>query len=66
MKFSQIHGEWLSIARRQTAGIAVLCRGFVNAAGTVNIREGGRIELINTARVKKKYYLLPGVLSTSM
>ncbi|MBO6292123.1 MAG: hypothetical protein J6N51_07695 [Selenomonas sp.] len=48
MNLAQIYGDWLSIARRQTAGIAVLCRGFVNDAGTVKTREDGLSELINT------------------
>ncbi len=48
MSFAQICGDWLSIARRQTGGIATLCRGFVNEAGTVKTREDGLSELINT------------------
>ena len=50
MNLAQICGDWLSIARRQTGGIAVLCRGFVNAAGTVKTREDGVSELINTPK----------------
>ena len=41
MSLPQICGDWLSIARRQTRGIVVLCRGFVNDAGTVKKREDG-------------------------
>ncbi len=48
MNLAQIYGDWLSLARRQTTGIAGLCRGFVNDAGTVKTREDGLSELINT------------------
>ncbi|WP_175463386.1 MULTISPECIES: hypothetical protein [unclassified Selenomonas] len=50
MNLAQICGDWLPIARRQTGGIAVLCRGFVNAAGAVKTREDGLSELINTPK----------------
>ena len=51
MRFVQICGDWLSIARRQTAVIVVLCRGFVNDARTVKLREDGWMEL---GRVEKR------------
>ena len=38
----QIGEDFSSIPRRQTAGIATLCRGFVNAGGTKKIRQDGR------------------------
>ena len=65
MRFVQICGDWLFIARRQTAVIAVLCRGFVNDARTVKTREDGRMELINTPYSQLTFYFLLRVHETS-